>query len=78
VRVEKEAVVREEAGVRKEVVEHTEQMRDTVRSEELEVKNGQEPVSEAGTCETQREPRRSQAPLGSPAERVFTRSSACS
>jgi len=43
---EKETVVREEVGVRKEAVQHNEQVQGTVRSEQLDVKDGQEMVND--------------------------------
>jgi len=42
VNVEKQPYVREEVGVRKEAVERTQQVQDTVRREELDVKDGEE------------------------------------
>jgi len=45
VTAEKQPFVREEVGVRKEAVQHTEQVQGTVRREELDVKDGQELVS---------------------------------
>lgn len=46
VNAEKETVVKEEVGVRKEAVQRTEQVQGTVRNEELEVKDGQELMTE--------------------------------
>ncbi len=39
VRVEKEAIVTEQVNVRKEAVQHTEQVQGTVRKEELDVRD---------------------------------------
>jgi uncharacterized protein (TIGR02271 family) len=52
VTAEKETVVREEVGLRKEAVQHTEQVQDTVRSEQLDVKDGQELMDRTRTGRT--------------------------
>jgi len=63
VNVEKQPYVREEVGVRKEAVEHTEQVQDTVRREELEVKDGEGLVTETGAGMDERQ-RRMASPEG--------------
>jgi len=57
VEVEKQAFVREEVGVRKEATERTQQVQDTVRREELDVKDGQELVGDTATAMDERQRR---------------------
>jgi len=73
--VEKEAVVREEVGVRKEAVQRTERVQDTVRREELDVKDGQGLVNQTGAGMDERQ-RRMASPEGPvPTERSRTETS---
>jgi uncharacterized protein (TIGR02271 family) len=57
VNVEKQSVVREEVGVRKEAVQRQQSVQGTVRREELEVKDGQEHVTETSDTMAERQQR---------------------
>jgi len=72
--VAKDATVREEVNVRKEATQHTEQVQGTVRSEQLDVKDGENLVGEdaAGMSERGRRLAADEGP--SPADRSRTQS----